>query len=472
MIFRIHRLLTTLALAVGVSMTFSSCSLLKNMDPERKSVGKAADLGPVSDLRPMTPEEESGDLGIKDVFPDYNRDALSPKAKIFLVAGGADIANFLQEVVDQREYFLRLGYQPEEIACYYVKPTQKHYAADQAQFASLAPKASGFYLAAPHVLYRHLQSTAMHSPEFIYLYVTSHGRQPLLPGVTLTEQPRPDEVFLIQKHPNFSGQYRLDLMGGPSGHMNLRMRVAALDDGVAPDHLFLTPRYLKKALSAFPAATPKVVVLQGCYSGGFVKTDIKSLENDALSKMSNIVLLSASASERQSFGCKVDTDYTYWGGLYVHTLRDEYASPIPETPWALVAASVEEKVDDLEIQLGLPEAKTSNPLYFSNVTPVVVDGPRPQPQPTPAPQSQPAPEFSIPEPTPALAPEPEPAPAPAPPPGIAAPPAAAGTTPEIEADFLNVESIELPSDPAEESLASANETNLAPSPEESAPTGE
>lgn len=466
MISRIKRLLTTLAIAVGVSLTFSSCSLLKNLDPERKSVGKAADLGPVSDLRPMTPEEESGDLGIEDVFPDYNRNALSPKAKIFLVAGGADIANFLQEVVDQREYFLQLGYQPDEIACYYVKPTQKQYAADQAQFASLAPKATGFYLAAPHVLYRHLQATAMHNPEFVYLYISSHGRQPLLPGITLTEQPRPDEVFLIQKHPEFSGQFRLDLMGGPSGHMNLRMRVAALGDGVAPDHLFLTPKYLKKALSAFPAATPKVVVLQGCYSGGFVKTDIKSLENDTLNKMSNIVLLSASASDRQSFGCKVDSDYTYWGGLYVHTLRDEYASPIPETPWALVAASVEEKVDDLEIQLGLPEAKASNPLYFSNVTPVVVDGARPQPKPAPA--AAPKPDFSIPTPAPTLAPEPTPASGP--PPGIAAPPAAAEG--EISIDLDESAAIEPVNEAADESLASAIEATLAPLPEEPALAGE
>ena len=373
MISRMIRSSILCLFAVCIAFSSSSCSLLKNLDLDKKTVGDAADLGPSAELRAMTPEEQSGDLGIKEVFPDYNRAPLSPKAKIFLVAGGADIANFLQEIVDQREYFLKLGYQPEEIVCYYVKPTSSDYSTDQAQFAALAPKASGFYLAAPHILSRHLIAAAGNSPEFVYLYVTSHGRQPLIPGVTLSEQPRPDEVYLIQKHSNFSSQFRLDLMGGPSGHMNLRMRVAALDDGITPENLFLTPRYLKQTLSAFPASTPKVVVLQGCYSGGFVRTDVKPLQGDALSTLPSIVLLSASSSDRQSFGCQTDKEYTYWGGLYVHTLRDEYASPIPETPWALVAASVEEKVDDLEIQLGLPETKASNPVYFSNVTPVMLD---------------------------------------------------------------------------------------------------
>lgn len=367
---RIFRLLSAAASALCLSLFFSSCSLIQGPDPaDKKTVG--SDLGPAGELRALTPEEESGDIGIKDVFPEYNTASPGPKAKIFLVAGGADIANFLQEVVDQREYFLKLGYGEDEIACYYVKPAPSDYAGDQAQFSALAPKTNGFHLAAPHLLYRHLELAASNNPDFIYLYITGHGRQPLIPGLTLDVQPKPDEIFLIRKHPGFSSQFRLDLMGGPSGHMNLRMRVAALEDGLPAEQLFLTPRYLKKALSAFPASTPKVVVLQGCYTGGFVKTDIESLSGDTLSKMSSVVALAASSSNRQSFGCKSDTDYTYWGGLYVHTLRDEYPSPIPQTPWALVAASVEEKVDDLEIQLGLPEEKTSNPVYFSNVTPVI-----------------------------------------------------------------------------------------------------
>ncbi|MFT5466358.1 MAG: hypothetical protein ACI8UO_001458 [Verrucomicrobiales bacterium] len=372
MISRITHLLSAALLPVCLVLSLSSCSLLQGPDPsDKKTVG--TDLGPAGELRGLTTEEQSGDLGIKGVFPEYETGAPDAKAKIFLVAGGADIANFLQEVVDQREYFLKLGYAEEEIACYYVQPTADDYSSDQAQFATLAPKTNGFRLAAPHLLYRHLEAAAANNLDFLYLYVTGHGRQPLLPGVTLTEQPRPDEVYLIQRHPGFSGQFRLDMMGGPSGHMNLRMRVAALADGLSADQLFLTPRYLKKALSAFPPSTPKVVIIQGCYAGGFVKTDIKSLTNDALTTLPSIVTLAASSSNRQSFGCKVDSDYTYWGGLYVHTLRDEYASPIPETPWALVAASVEEKVDDLEIQLGLPEEKTSNPVYFSNVVPYISD---------------------------------------------------------------------------------------------------
>lgn len=372
MISRFIRPLLAIPVIMIVMLTLSSCSLLKNMEgPAKKE--KIAELGEVADLRPLNDEEKSGDLGVKDVFPDYRRDAPGPKTKIFLVAAGADIANFLQEVVEQRAHFNELGYTDDEIACYYVKPTAADYASDEKQFAVLAPRATGFHLAAPHILYRHLRAAAQNGPDFVYLYVSGHGRQPLIPGVTISEQPSPDEIYLIQRHSEFSSQFRLDMMGGPSGHMNLRMRVAALDDGIDPALLFLTPRYLKEALSAFPETTPKVVVLQGCYSGGFVKNDIKSLENEALSTMPNVVALAASNWDRQSFGCKVDAEYTYWGGLYVHTLK-EYAASIPETPWALVAASVEEKVDDLEIQLGLPDERASNPVYFSNVVPTVAEG--------------------------------------------------------------------------------------------------
>lgn len=64
-------------------------------------------------LRPLSEREKTGNLSIRDKFPDYNTRNISDNAKIFLVAAGSDSANFLQEIVGQRRFLLSLGYKED-----------------------------------------------------------------------------------------------------------------------------------------------------------------------------------------------------------------------------------------------------------------------------------------------------------------------------------------------------------------------
>jgi len=66
---------------------------------------------------------------------------------------------------------------------------------------------------------------------------------------------------------------------------------------------FLSPRDLDEALSGGCATAPTVVIASGCYSGDFAH---------GVMARANRIVLTASRSDRPSFGCDADSTYTFF----------------------------------------------------------------------------------------------------------------------------------------------------------------
>jgi len=76
----------------------------------------------------------------------------------------------------------------------------------------------------------------------------------------------------------------------------------------------LDPKRLKKLLDQY-GIRRRVVIVSACYSGQFV---------DALQDEDTLVI-SASATDRNSFGCSNDADFTYFGKAYFEALQQTYS---------------------------------------------------------------------------------------------------------------------------------------------------
>lgn len=246
----------------------------------------------------------------------YSEAPLPAATKIFLVAGGVDVANFAAEVAAQRELWLARGYARDEIACYWAKPLRTGYRRDRAQYRRLAEALRPCYRASPALLREHLAQAAARRPPFVYLYVTTHGLTSLLPDHVPKDMLQPDEGALLD-------QYTLQLGGGPGFGVAAEALLTALRAGAVPDDLVLAPAGLGRALAAFPAATPKLVVLQGCHAGGFA---------DALAQVPGTTALMAARHDRTSFGCDPGHKLTIFGAVYLKLLAAREGAP-PAIDW-------------------------------------------------------------------------------------------------------------------------------------------
>jgi hypothetical protein len=256
----------------------------------------------------------------------YNEAPLPAAAKIFLVAGGVDVANFAAEVAAQRELWLDRGFTSDEIVCYWAKPLQTGYRRDRPQFRRLGDALRPCYRASPALLRDHLAQAAARGAPFVYLYVTSHGLTSLLPDHV------PEDILLPSERV-FLDQYTLQLGGGPGFGVDAEALLRALRAGANADDLILSPGALHRALEAFPAATPKLVVLQGCHSGGFA---------DALLLLPGTTALMAARHDRTSFGCDPGHELTTFGSVYLRQLATRDGAP-PAIDWrALFDALVAE----------------------------------------------------------------------------------------------------------------------------------
>tara|TARA_R110002096_G_scaffold371455_8_gene564869 strand:- start:8370 stop:9551 length:1182 start_codon:yes stop_codon:yes gene_type:complete len=348
------RYLAVLSLLAGV-VGLTSCSVT---DLGKKDL--TAVSGEPLKLRDLTDEETTGDLSVKDQFPDYNRTTASSSAHIFLIAGGAESPNYLQEIVDHRRLLIQSGHPASGISCFYVKPNPAEYEAHREQFDQLATEVEGFYLAAPHLIYRHMREAIKGEPEFVYLYAAGKGRKPIW-----VDQANGVERELAQHHTEYFGQYRIDLAGGPSGHMNSRMRLEALRDGIAIEHLLFTPRYLKQVLAEFPEETPKYVVLQADYSGGFVRSNFEELAEDTLTNVPNLAVLTATRHDRDSFRGTSGEVYSNFGEIFLDQLRKSDDS-VANLNWRLIADEVAAEVRMREVGAAIAEEVASSPVYFSS----------------------------------------------------------------------------------------------------------
>ncbi len=275
----------------------------------------------------------------------YATAPLPPRTKIFLVAGGVEVANFAEEVIAQRNLWLARGFAPDEIACYWSQPRRADLRGDLKQYRDLADDLRHCYAASAALLRRHLRQQAGQELPFLYLYVTSHGNADILPlDVPLAQ--------LSQVERDLFEQYVIQLGAGVGRGVSPFALARALRDGADPRDLAFSPGVLRELLQALPSTTPKYVVLQACHSGGF-------LLPDAIAGVSRLTAIAAARHDRTSFGCEAGAEFTYFGAVYLRRLLD-MPGPPPALDWPALFALIRADVDRLERSV---DVKRSLPVF-------------------------------------------------------------------------------------------------------------
>lgn len=309
---------------------------------------------------------------------------VSRDARIFLVAGARDIANFAQEVVDQRRLWLSRGYTPEQIECFFVAPPPDQ-RADAEQFLALETSLQHCHLATPKAVLDDLASVAAgYTGDHFYLYLTSHGTRPLLEMNELAmRQIDPGSGWLPQaiaeaRSDNTSQAYqwlapyqismegfRADAERWGWASSLARVRQSRADPDMTVRENLFTPALLAGALQAFPPEVRKVVVIQACYSGGFVLPPERApAPAETLRSVEQVTVLTASRADRASFGCDSSGETTFFGRSY-HTVLD--ANPdltVPELDWRKLHEQVTAVVEQLEQRAGITGRRRSEPQFY------------------------------------------------------------------------------------------------------------
>ncbi|MBX7081572.1 MAG: C13 family peptidase [Nannocystaceae bacterium] len=273
--------------------------------------------------------------------------------RILLVAGGDDVANFAEEVVSQRKLWRGAGVPREAIACYWAKPRGRAWAKDRRQYDKLARALASCGRASPATVLDDLAALAVTPPRLVYLYVTAHGVPALSQASGAWTLPPEERSWLAQP--------ALALDGDPGLRVqDTAALLQARREGRPDAALVLTPATLHAALSRLPEDTRKIVVLQGCFSGGFVEGP------HSLVGVPNTTVLTAAAADRPSFGCGSGTRTTFWGGALERVLGDHvgFGTTPAQLPWHAIFEQVERRVTRLERALG---QKPSRPQYRSSV---------------------------------------------------------------------------------------------------------
>lgn len=322
------------------------------------------------------PSEPSEPVETRAVFdpPAYAAEPIDPDTRIFLVAGGADVANFAAEVLEQRRLWLDAGLRPEQIACYWAAPGPAAYQRDAQQYDRLADALSSCRAARPGRLLSDLEAIASTEPEWIYLYVTAHGTDSLL---DLARRSRRSAVqafvrSLTPRERALLDQHAIGLDAAPATvlqrPLDVVQRLRAGDDARS---LVFTPAHLRDALHEFGTQTRKIIVLQACYSGGFVVPDPREREGGpqpTLTELPNLVAIAAAAPDRPSFGCASGQARTYFGAAINQALARSLSpgdTPV-DLDWPTIFERTVYAVDVMEAVEG---TQPSGPTYFSNVEP-------------------------------------------------------------------------------------------------------
>lgn len=285
----------------------------------------------------------------------YNDAALPARTKIFLVAGGVEVANFAEEVVAQRRLWLSRGFAPDEIACYWARPGAAELRADRRQYRRLAAELRDCYPASAAVLRAHLQQQATRSLPYLYLYITSHGDADILPEHVPEDSLLPSERDLFD-------QYVIQMGAGVGRGAEPGPLAMAMRRGADPDDLALSPRLLRGLLRAFPAATPKLVVLQACHSGGFLDAARAEQRADAITDVPGLTAIASARFDRTSFGCESGADMTYFGEIYTRLLAQSPAADPRAVAWPRLFAALAAEVAALERAV---DVRASLPVLFT-----------------------------------------------------------------------------------------------------------
>ena len=103
------------------------------------------------------------------------------------------------------------------------------------------------------------------------------------------------------------------------------------------DRRLLTPPTLDRLLAEGCGSLPTVVIVSACHSGTFIDNGVRR---------PNRVILTAAATNRTSFGCGADDEYTYYDWCLLHAF-DEAVT------WSDLAASTKTCVEGLERRKGV-----------------------------------------------------------------------------------------------------------------------
>jgi hypothetical protein len=304
------------------------------------------------------------------VFPlveDALRAAPGPApetAKIFLVAGSSLAANFAQEIIDQKKLWTEKGIPASEIACYFVLPTQEEFEEELTQYLALAEPLKNCFPASVKQLQEDLKRVARKNPPYLYLYLTSHGRQPISEKLKALKRQDPNfgQLRYLARY-RVLDQYSLDVEGLPDGPAGPYELLGAYRGGMNPQEVFLTPRYLFEFLQKEFPKTAKYLVLQGCYSGGFLVDPRKEQWDALLTNLKNVTVLTSARHNRESFGCDPGDNATYYGKAFNEILQQLGRTP-PETDWRAFQTSLKAAITQMEKKMGAEPP--SDPAYFSN----------------------------------------------------------------------------------------------------------
>ncbi len=299
----------------------------------------------------------SGCAGRQILERPYNLAPLPPRTKIFLVAGGVEVANFAAEVVAQRELWLARGLAPDEIACYWARPAAAELRADRRQYRALAAALRPCYPASAAVLRAHLRQQAARPLPYLYLYVTSHGDADILP-------PHVPEDSLLPGERDLFDQSVIQLGAGVGHGVQPGPIALAMRRGADPDDLVLSPKQLRALLHLFPATTPKLVVLQACHSGGFLADARPERSAHAITDVPGLTAIASARFDRTSFGCESGADMTYFGEIFTRLLARSPAADPRAVAWPALFAALAAEVAALERAV---DVRASLPVLFTSL---------------------------------------------------------------------------------------------------------
>lgn len=156
-----------------------------------------------------------------------------------------------------------------------------------------------------------------------------------------------DPASVPRERLSTSGNVASGLRGGGGQACLAFMTSHGNEDGfyLRLDRRLLTPRTLDRLLAEGCGSVPTVVVVSACHSGTFIDNGVRK---------PNRVILTAAATNRTSFGCGADDEYTYYDWCLLHQFDGA-------TTWSELAAATRSCVEGLERKMGV---KASLPQLF------------------------------------------------------------------------------------------------------------
>jgi hypothetical protein len=247
-----------------------------------------------------------------------------------LVAGDSSSVVFLSEVLSLRRSLIAAGVAPERIAVFYALPDTLTSVEKLEAWRPFALETRDCYLATMQNLRDCLAVIGRDAAkeEAVFLYVTSHGNLPLslrmiLEGEGRTSSGELDALRAAAARQPLLDDWSLAVRGAPVRSLTSRELWSLAAGAEEPGDYLCTPTTFHKLLDEMVPEQRQVVVLSGCYSGGFV-VQPEEFATQTLGRNGRVVL-TASDWDRASFGCGMENDSTYFGrhfGRLVETAGD------------------------------------------------------------------------------------------------------------------------------------------------------